>query len=201
MKFKIRHGEFEQGCVLSESYTATDVLQPIVPACRQPLLPACVFVTRDTFRHPRRFFSGNLFVMTGVLEPRFHCISNIVWPLRLNNNKDSKHASPIAHSQPVKVRTCTDMLGQKTQLHPKKVAWRESPIPGQKNVVNNPSIKLEKNYTPPSHIELGLVKHFVSATDQNSDEFMYMKNKFPRISYIEIRERVFDLIQESWYRM
>jgi hypothetical protein len=56
MKFKRRHGEFEQGCVLSESYTATDALSPILPACRQPLLPACVFVTRHTVRHPRRFF-------------------------------------------------------------------------------------------------------------------------------------------------
>jgi hypothetical protein len=62
MKFKRRHGEFEQGCVLSESYTATDALPPILQACRQPLLPACVFVTRDTIRHPRRFCSENLFV-------------------------------------------------------------------------------------------------------------------------------------------
>jgi hypothetical protein len=45
MKFKRGHGEFEQGCVLSKSYAATDALPPILPACRQPLLPACVFVT------------------------------------------------------------------------------------------------------------------------------------------------------------
>jgi hypothetical protein len=45
-------------CVLNESYTATDALPPILPACRQPLLPACVFVTRDTVRHPRRFLLG-----------------------------------------------------------------------------------------------------------------------------------------------
>jgi hypothetical protein len=49
MKFRRRHGEFEQGCVLSESYTATDALPPILPACHQPLLPAYVFVTRDVF--------------------------------------------------------------------------------------------------------------------------------------------------------
>jgi hypothetical protein len=59
MKFKRRHGEFEQVCVLSESYTATDTLPPILPACRQPLLQACVFVTRDTVRQPRRFLFGN----------------------------------------------------------------------------------------------------------------------------------------------
>jgi hypothetical protein len=58
MKFKRRHGEFEQGCVLSESYTATDTLPPILPACRQLLLPTCVFITRDTVRHPRRFLFG-----------------------------------------------------------------------------------------------------------------------------------------------
>jgi hypothetical protein len=45
MKFKRRHGEFEQGCVLSESYTATDALPLILPACCQPLLLACMFVT------------------------------------------------------------------------------------------------------------------------------------------------------------
>jgi hypothetical protein len=61
MKFKRRHGEFEQGCVLSESYTETDALPPILPACRQPLLPACVFVTRDTVRHSRRFLFGKFF--------------------------------------------------------------------------------------------------------------------------------------------
>jgi hypothetical protein len=58
MKFKRRQGEFEQGCVLSESYTATDALPPILAACRQPLLPSCVFVTRDTVRHPTRFLFG-----------------------------------------------------------------------------------------------------------------------------------------------
>jgi hypothetical protein len=80
MKFKKRHGEFEQGCVLRERYTATDALPPILPACRQPLLPACVFVTGDTVRHLRRFLFGkfvrderrwwtDLLVMRGVREP------------------------------------------------------------------------------------------------------------------------------------
>jgi hypothetical protein len=60
MKFKRRHGEFEQGCVLSESYTATDTLPLILPACHQQLSPACVFVSRDTVRHPRLFFSWKI---------------------------------------------------------------------------------------------------------------------------------------------
>jgi hypothetical protein len=58
MKFKRRHGEFEQACVLSESYTAADALPPILPACRQVFLPVCVSVTRGTVRHPRRFLFG-----------------------------------------------------------------------------------------------------------------------------------------------
>jgi hypothetical protein len=70
MKFKRKYGEFEQGCVLSESYTATDALPPILPAFRQPLLPAFVFVTRDTFRHPRGFFSENLFVNRFIRDER-----------------------------------------------------------------------------------------------------------------------------------
>jgi hypothetical protein len=69
MKFKIRHREFEQGCVLSESYTATDAVPPILPACRKPLLLACVLVTRDTVRHPRCFLFRKF-----VHEPRFHFI-------------------------------------------------------------------------------------------------------------------------------
>jgi hypothetical protein len=44
-------------CVLSESYTATDALPLILPACRQPLLPARVFVARGTICHPRLFFT------------------------------------------------------------------------------------------------------------------------------------------------
>jgi hypothetical protein len=65
-------------CVLSESYTATDSLPPIIPACRQPLLPVCVCVTRDTVTRDvffRKICSWwQAFVMTGVREPRFLCI-------------------------------------------------------------------------------------------------------------------------------
>jgi hypothetical protein len=70
IKFKRRHSEFEQGCVLSESYKATDALPPIFPACRQPLLPACMFITRDTVRHPSLFCLENLFVNRFVHDER-----------------------------------------------------------------------------------------------------------------------------------
>jgi hypothetical protein len=41
------------------------------------------------------------------------------------------------------------------------------------------------------HIKFGLTKHFVKAIDQNSAGFMYLKNKFPRISDAEINEGIF----------
>jgi hypothetical protein len=47
------------------SHTETDALLPILPACRQPLLPACVFVTWDIVHHLRLFCSENLFVNWG----------------------------------------------------------------------------------------------------------------------------------------
>jgi hypothetical protein len=70
MKFKRRHGEFEQGCVMSESYTATDALLPIFPACPNRCCRlACSlletpFVTRDVF------CSENLFVNRFVRNER-----------------------------------------------------------------------------------------------------------------------------------
>jgi hypothetical protein len=79
MTFVTRNDRKPKLCVLSEIYTTTDAVPPILPACRQPLLPACVFVTQDTVRHPRGFFFGkfvrderrsstDLFVMRGVRE-------------------------------------------------------------------------------------------------------------------------------------
>jgi TRAP-type uncharacterized transport system substrate-binding protein len=61
-------------------------------------------------------------------------------------------------------------------------------IPGEKNAVNNPLIKPEKVYLSPLHIKLGLIKNFVKAMYQNRDGFMYLKNKFPRISDTKIKE-------------
>jgi hypothetical protein len=66
MKFKRRHGEFEQGCVMSQSYTATDALPPILPACCRLAcwLLETPFVTRDIF------LSEDLFVNWFVRDER-----------------------------------------------------------------------------------------------------------------------------------
>ena len=52
-------------------------------------------------------------------------------------------------------------------------------------------INPEKVYLPPLHIKLGLKKTFVKAMNQNNAEFMYLKNKLPKISDVKIKEEVF----------
>jgi hypothetical protein len=70
-------------------------------------------------------------------------------------------------------------------------------------VVHIPLINPEKVYLPPLHIQLGLIKNIVTAMDQNSVGFMYLKNKFPRISDAKIKDGIFvgsqirQLIQEK----
>ena len=58
-------------------------------------------------------------------------------------------------------------------------------------MVHTPLINPEKVHLPPLHIQLGLIKNVVKAMDQNSAGFMYLKNKFPRISDAKIKEGIF----------
>ena len=66
---------------------------------------------------------------------------------------------------------------------------RESLIAGQKNVTNTPLMDPEKVYLPPLHIKLGRIKTVVEAMDENGAGFMYLKNKFPRISDVKNQRR------------
>ena len=58
----------------------------------------------------------------------------------------------------------------------------------RKNLVNMPFINPEKVYLPLLHIKLGLIQNFVKTMDQNTARFIYLENKFPRISDVEIKE-------------
>ena len=58
-------------------------------------------------------------------------------------------------------------------------------------MVHTPLINPEKVYLPLLHIQLGIIKNGVKATDQNSAGFMYLKNKFPRISDANIKDGIF----------
>ena len=85
-------------------------------------------------------------------------------------------------------------MGYRTEnIITSKKQWpkRELLTPGQKNVVNTPSINHEKVYLLPMNIKLGLIRNFVKAMDQNSAGFMYLKNEFPGLSDDKIKKGVF----------
>ena len=84
-----------------------------------------------------------------------------------------------------------DSWDRKHRYIQKQWPKRASLIPGQKHVVHTPQINPENVHLPSLHIKLWLIKNFVNAMDQNSDGFMYLKNKFPKISDYKIKEGVF----------
>lgn len=46
-------------------------------------------------------------------------------------------------------------------------------------------------FLPPLHIKLGLMKIFVKAMDRSGDGFLYLKEKFPKLSEAKIKEGIF----------
>lgn len=68
---------------------------------------------------------------------------------------------------------------------------RASHEPGKKNVANQPLVSSEAIILPPLHIKLGLFKNFVKAMDKDGAGFLYLKEKFPRVSDAKIKEGVF----------
>ena len=68
---------------------------------------------------------------------------------------------------------------------------RASHEPGKKNVSNEPLVSSDAIILPPLHIKLGLFKNFVKAMDKNGAGFLYLKEKFPRVSDAKIKEGVF----------
>lgn len=62
---------------------------------------------------------------------------------------------------------------------------------GQKNIVNTPLVEKNKILLPPLHIKLGLIKNFVKAMDKEGDGFLYLKQKFPKLSEAKIKEGIF----------
>jgi len=72
---------------------------------------------------------------------------------------------------------------------------RTSLTPGEKNVVTPPLVLLEKIYLPPLHIKLGLMKNFVKGMDKTGHGFEYVRNKFPNVSEVKIKEGIFTGLQ------
>ena len=69
---------------------------------------------------------------------------------------------------------------------------QETFILRQKNVVNTPLINPENIYVPPLHFRLDLIKKVrQDGVGHNNSGFMYLKNKFYRITDAKIREGIF----------
>ena len=69
---------------------------------------------------------------------------------------------------------------------------REQLQTGSKNVSNVSLVDREKILLPPLHIKLGMTKQFVKALERNSPCFQYLCTKFSSLSYVKIREEIFD---------
>lgn len=63
--------------------------------------------------------------------------------------------------------------------------------PGKKNVSHPSLVESTKILIPPLHIKLGLFKNFVKAMVQTQPAFLYLRQKFPKLSDAKIRQGVF----------
>lgn len=68
---------------------------------------------------------------------------------------------------------------------------RSNLTPGEKNLIHEPLVKSNKILLPPLHIKLGLMKNFVKAMKKESPGFLYIRQKFPNISEVKIKEGIF----------
>ena len=69
---------------------------------------------------------------------------------------------------------------------------RDALQPGSHNVKEKPLVDPSKILLPPLHIKLGLMKNFVKALDKNNPGFLYLQEKFPRISKEKLKAGIFD---------
>ena len=63
--------------------------------------------------------------------------------------------------------------------------------PGIMNVENQPLVELSKILLPSMHLELGLMKNFVKAMNQEEAAFTYLREKFPRLIEAKLKEGIF----------
>ena len=62
---------------------------------------------------------------------------------------------------------------------------------GHKNISKRALVDLSKVILPPLHIKLGLMKQYVKALDKQSACFLYIFNKFPKLSSENVKEGIF----------
>jgi hypothetical protein len=88
-------------------------------------------------------------------------------------------------------------------LHYSRKDWPagKSLEPGIMNVENQPLVEPSKILLP--SIQLGVVKNFVKAMNQEESAFIFLREKFPRLSEAKLKEGIFigpqirDLIKEE----
>lgn len=68
---------------------------------------------------------------------------------------------------------------------------RKNYVPGSANVESLPLVDPRKIILPPLHIKLGLIKNFVKKLKPGSKSFLYIREKFPRLSEAKVKEGVF----------
>lgn len=81
-----------------------------------------------------------------------------------------------------------------TAEHYQKKDWpaRNSYDPGRESVQNVPLVNPDSILLPPLHIKLGLMKNFVKAMGKsNSNGFLYLCEKFPKLSHAKLKEGIF----------
>lgn len=69
---------------------------------------------------------------------------------------------------------------------------RQSMVPGQLNVINEPLVPTDRIILPPLHIKLGLMKQFVKALNKGGDCYKYISKKFFNLSQEKIKNGIFD---------
>jgi hypothetical protein len=76
---------------------------------------------------------------------------------------------------------------------------------GIMNVENQPLVEPSKILLPSMHLKLGLVKTFVKPMNQEEAAFIYLREKFPRLSEAKLKEGIFigpqiqDFIKDEYF--
>jgi len=102
--------------------------------------------------------------------------------------------------------TCERDSRARSHHYPRKDRLaRKSLEPGIMNVENQPLEEPSKFLLPSMHLKLGLMKNFVRAMNQEETAFTYLREKFPRLSGVKLKEGIFigsqirDLINDEYF--
>ena len=77
--------------------------------------------------------------------------------------------------------------------HYKQKDWgsRNTFVPGNHSLKENPLVDMNKVLLPPFHIKLSLMKNFVKALHKNGTAFQHLSTVFPGLSAIKLKEGIF----------